>query len=421
MIRNDLTDSAPCLYLGMTQTGALSWQHRDTAGVATTATSASTTPTAPRLRITRYGNVFTAYTSVDGSTWTQVGSPVTLALQQTVQVGMAMSSGSSTALETARFTSASLTAPPAPASPSGLAATLDGTRIQLSWNGVPEASSYTIKRSTSANGAFTTIASGVLTTSYTDSPTADGTWYYVVTGSNSGGESAASTAASAQVISAAAMPVYVFATFTGDGAEDMKLRIYVSVDGINFSLYSITGYGGPTGSLRDPSIMKHSDGKYYLVFTAPPYNKPYANQNFVGLAWSTDLQTWHTMPNVSTTGIPGVKLSWAPEWVVDGSGVPKFTVNCSSTASDLRPYLYTATSSDLTSWSGPVDIGIGSTYLDVQVLKVDDTWHCFAKALPRCGTRPRRPSPDRGRGCRIARIGRISRDRARCSSPTARG
>jgi len=162
----------------------------------------------------------------------------------------------------------------------------------------------------------------------------------------------------------------------------MTLRIYVSVDGINYSLYSITGYGGPTGSLRDPSIMKYSDGRYYLVFTAPPYNKPYANQNFVGLAWSTDLQTWHTMANVSTTGISGVKLSWAPEWVVDGSGVPKFTVNCSSTASDLRPYLYTATSNDLTSWSGPVDIGIGSTYLDVQVLKVDDTWHCFAKGTP---------------------------------------
>jgi len=183
-----------------------------------------------------------------------------------------------------------------------------------------------------------------------------------------------------QVASAAMPPVYVFSTFSGDGAEDMKLRIYVSLDGINYSLYSITGYGGPTGSLRDPSIMKHTDGRYYMVFTAPPYNKPYAKQNFVGLAWSTDLQTWNTMPNISTTGIPGVKISWAPEWVVDGSGVPKFIVNCSSAKSDLRPYLYTATNRDLTSWSGPVDIGIGSMHLDTQVLKVGDTWHCFTKS-----------------------------------------
>ena len=184
-------------------------------------------------------------------------------------------------------------------------------------------------------------------------------------------------------------PVYVFSTFTGDSAADMTLRIYTSLDGVNFLLYSITGYGGPTGSLRDPSIMKYSDSRYYCVFTAPPYNQPYANQNFVGLAWSSDLQTWHTMSNVSTTGIPGVKLSWAPEWVVDGSSTPRFTVNCSSTASDLRPYLYTATSSDLTSWSGPVDIGIGSTNLDVQVLKVGDTWHCFTKtSLLRHATAP---------------------------------
>jgi len=184
----------------------------------------------------------------------------------------------------------------------------------------------------------------------------------------------------AEVASAAPAPVYIFATFTGDGTEDMKLRTYTSTDAINYSLYSITGYGGPTGALRDPSIMKHTDGKYYMVFTAPPYKKPYAYQNFVGLAWSADLQTWHTMPNISTIGIPGVKVSWAPEWVVDGSGVPKFIVNCSSANSDLRPYLYTATNRELTRWSEPVDIGIGAMHLDTQVLKVGDTWHCFTKS-----------------------------------------
>jgi hypothetical protein len=186
----------------------------------------------------------------------------------------------------------------------------------------------------------------------------------------------------AQLASAAATPpVYIFATFSGDDAKGMQLQIYTSPDGTNFTLYADTGYSGPKGcSLRDPSLMKHTDGKYYLVFTAPPYNKPYANQNFVGLAWSTDLKTWNTMPNISTANIPGVKLSWAPEWVVDGSGTPKFTVNCSSAASDLKPYLYTATNRDLTKWSGPVDIGIGAMHLDTQVLKVGQTWHCLTKS-----------------------------------------
>jgi sucrose-6-phosphate hydrolase SacC (GH32 family) len=196
MIRNDLTDSAPCLYLGMTQTGALTWQHRDSAGGSTTATAASTTPAAPWLRITRYGNVFTAYTSADGSAWTQVGAPVTLALPQTVQVGMAMSSGSSSALETARFTNTAIGATPPPPAPSGLSASASGPSIQLLWTGVPEATTYTIKRSTSLGGPFTTIASGVSASSYVDSPAADGTtYYYAVAGANSGGEGAASPAA----------------------------------------------------------------------------------------------------------------------------------------------------------------------------------------------------------------------------------
>ena len=35
---------------------------------------------------------------------------------------------------------------------------------------------------------------------------------------------------SGRSISAAAAPVYIFATFTGDGAEDTKLRIHTSSD-----------------------------------------------------------------------------------------------------------------------------------------------------------------------------------------------
>ena len=65
----------------------------------------------------------------------------------------------------------------------------------------------------------------------------------------------------------AAATTYVFATFHGDAAADEKLWIYTSSDGVNFSLFSNTGFGGPTGVLRDPSIMKYSDGKYYIGFT----------------------------------------------------------------------------------------------------------------------------------------------------------
>jgi hypothetical protein len=88
------------------------------------------------------------------------------------------------------------------AAPTGVNASASGTNIQISWNGVSGATSYTIKRSTSSGGTFTTVVSGLTTTSYTDAPTADGTtYYYAVTGVNSTGEGATSSAASTTLYS----------------------------------------------------------------------------------------------------------------------------------------------------------------------------------------------------------------------------
>ena len=48
-----------------------------------------------------------------------------------------------------------------------------------------------------------------------------------------------------QLTLAAALPVYVFSSFTGDTANDMKLRIYASADATNFTLYRITLHDSP--------------------------------------------------------------------------------------------------------------------------------------------------------------------------------
>jgi len=177
---------------------------------------------------------------------------------------------------------------------------------------------------------------------------------------------------------------YIFATFTGDDVNGMKLQIYTSTDALNFNLYSNTFYSGPAGcSLRDPSIMKHTDGKYYLVFTAAPYNNPYAFENIIGFACSNDLKIWTTLPSISTDTIGGgVKNTWAPEWVIDDNITPRFIVSCSSAKSDLRPYLFTALDNTFSKWSAPVDIGIGAVYLDGQIIKNNNLYHCFIKTTP---------------------------------------
>jgi hypothetical protein len=79
--------------------------------------------------------------------------------------------------------------PPPPNAPTILTVTTNYGQVSLTWSTVAGATSYNVKRSQSTNGPFTTIAS-TPSTSYTDTSVINGTtYYYVVTASNTGGES----------------------------------------------------------------------------------------------------------------------------------------------------------------------------------------------------------------------------------------
>jgi hypothetical protein len=89
-------------------------------------------------------------------------------------------------------------APPPPNAPTNLNATAGDMQVSLSWNSVAGATSYSVKRSTTSGGPYSTIVSGHTTTSYIDSSLTNGsTYYYVVSASNAEGESSNSTQASA--------------------------------------------------------------------------------------------------------------------------------------------------------------------------------------------------------------------------------
>ncbi|HEU5396942.1 MAG TPA: hypothetical protein VFV81_07235, partial [Verrucomicrobiae bacterium] len=98
----------------------------------------------------------------------------------------------------------------APSAPVGLiAGATSHTRIDLSWEAVPGATSYIIKRSSSANGPFTPIAAGVGTIflTYADTGLAPGTtYYYDVSATNSLGESVDSAPAAATTLPAPPSP-----------------------------------------------------------------------------------------------------------------------------------------------------------------------------------------------------------------------
>ena len=95
-----------------------------------------------------------------------------------------------------------------PAAPAGLAATAGNAQVALSWASSAGASSYNVKRGVANGGPYGLVASGITGLNYTDTTVSNGTTYYfVVSASNSDGESANSNQVSALPTAPAAVPV----------------------------------------------------------------------------------------------------------------------------------------------------------------------------------------------------------------------
>jgi hypothetical protein len=86
------------------------------------------------------------------------------------------------------------------APPFNLQAAGGTTAVSLSWDPMPRATSYAVRRATSASGPFSTVASGLTGVTYTDTPPTAGTrYYYRVVATYPAGISAPSNVASAAV------------------------------------------------------------------------------------------------------------------------------------------------------------------------------------------------------------------------------
>jgi fibronectin type III domain protein len=85
-----------------------------------------------------------------------------------------------------------------PSTPAGLAATAGDTQVALAWNASSGASTYSVKRATTSGGPYTIMAANLTNRTYTDTGLTNGTpYYYVVSASNTCGESANSSQVSA--------------------------------------------------------------------------------------------------------------------------------------------------------------------------------------------------------------------------------
>ena len=106
MIRQSLSANAPHASLLLGSDGKLKFRRRTTAGGTTLSHGPSAgSASAPRwLKITRQGQLFSAYSSVDGVAWTMVGPPTTIPMPATVSLGIWALRNGGTGRVQARFT-----------------------------------------------------------------------------------------------------------------------------------------------------------------------------------------------------------------------------------------------------------------------------------------------------------------------------
>ncbi|MGC3991952.1 MAG: LamG domain-containing protein [Chthoniobacteraceae bacterium] len=154
-------------------------------------TSVSNATTYAVMRSTTSGGPYTIVSSgLTGTSYTDTGltNGVTYYYTVVAQSSLAQSSGST---QTSGYP-----VPPVPATPTGLSGIGWNGEVDLSWTAASTATSYNVKRATVSGGSYTTIASGVTTTTYADTTAVNGTtYYYVVSGVNLGGEGANSSEA----------------------------------------------------------------------------------------------------------------------------------------------------------------------------------------------------------------------------------
>jgi len=183
------TPTIPPAPTGLTATTASSSQ----INLAWTASSGATSYNVKRATVAG-GPYTTIATGVTTTSYSDTGLAASTTYYYVVSaVNSAGESANST--EASATTQAAPTIPPAP---TGLIATPAKRKISLSWNASSGATSYNVKRATVTGGPYTTIATGVTTTSYTNTGLTSGTtYYYVVSAVNTSGESPNSTEASA--------------------------------------------------------------------------------------------------------------------------------------------------------------------------------------------------------------------------------
>ncbi|WP_248931000.1 S-layer homology domain-containing protein [Paenibacillus hamazuiensis] len=148
--------------------------------------------------------------------------------------------------------------------------------MSLSWNAVPGAASYNVKRSTTSGGAYTVIASQLNANGYTDTGVKNGTtYYYVVTAANEAGESANSAEASATPTAPLQAPASPSGLTAVKGNRQISLNWGAVTGAASYNVYQSRANNGPYAKIASNVTSPiytvtglSKDTTYYYVVTA---------------------------------------------------------------------------------------------------------------------------------------------------------
>ena len=210
----------------------------------------------------------------------------------------------------------------APDAPTNVAASGTANNVTVSWTASTEASSYTVKRSTSATGTFTAIATGVAGTSYTDTTAAFGPFYYLVTAQAGAFESNPSNIAS--IVLPPAPPAAPVATGWNNRVD---LSWAATTGATGYDVKRATTSGGPYTTITSTTSTLYSDASvangttYYYVVAATNAAGSSANSSEASVTPAdSPALTGFTHQDIGLVGIVGNAGYGAGVYSLYGSG-----------------------------------------------------------------------------------------------------
>jgi len=293
MFRNSADPSSAEVSLVATPANGVIFQWRSVAGAASSSVKATSVaaPSAAEpvwLQLLRSASGFSAFYSLDGISWTQLGVTEAISLDATTLAGLAVTAHNGSSLATATFSQVAIAATAtAPAMPTGVTAVSGTNAITLDWPSVPNATSYNIYRSTGTQAESlyqTSVApSGASCTVFTDASVAAGTtYYYMVTAVNSSGESLRSTEVSAAPLGSLALTDQDIATTGPAGSAIIN----------NSGVWSVSGSGADIYNAADEFNFAHTpvSGNMSLIaqMTSQTDSNSYAKSGVMFRADTTD-------------------------------------------------------------------------------------------------------------------------------------